>query len=71
MSLLARVARLEREAGAEAGSCPACVTSFVTRRVDRDATPEQIDAARRCHACGRLLEAVKLVGLTQEEWDSL
>ena len=71
MSVAARIARLERDTGAQAGACAACLRSFVTRRVDRDATPEQIDAARRCTACGRLLEVCKLVGMTPEEWDAI
>ena len=68
-ALLARVARLER--GTPPGACPECVNYSLCRRVDRDATPEQVEAARRCGACGRRLEFVHLVAMTPEEWDSL
>ena len=70
-SLMARVRYLERDLAIKPGTCPECRTDFVLRRVDPGATPEQIDAARRCYACGRMLEAVKLIALTQEEWDCL
>lgn len=69
MTLAARVARLER--GTPPGSCPECANFRLARRVDPGATPEQIDAARRCGACGRELEFVHMVALTEEEWAAL